>query len=330
MKIVILDRNTLGDDTPLCEIERHGELICYASTTPDQVIERIAGADVVIVNKVKMPREVISSTDTLKLICVFATGYDNIDVTAARECGVGVCNVPGYSSDSVAMYTVSAVLALATHIIEHNEFVRSGEYTLSGMANRLTPVFHEIRGNVWGVVGYGGIGRAVADIARAMGAEVVVCKQTEDSSIRCVDIDTLCKISDIITLHVPLTEKTQGLINADRIGKMKENVILVNEARGKVVDEEAVANAVLSGRIAGFGCDVYSKEPFDFTHPYDSIKHLKNVLLTPHAAWAAYEARARCAEIIGKNIDSYKMGEFLNRVDILRQNQPLSTVITQK
>lgn len=320
MKIVILDRNTLGDDTPLEEIERHGELVCYDSTAPDQVSARIRGADVVIVNKVKMPREVILSSNTLKLICVFATGYDNIDVAAAREKGVGVCNVPGYSSDSVAMYTVSTVLALATHIIEHNEFVRSGEYTLSGMANRLTPVFHEIRGKVWGVVGYGGIGSAVANIARAMGAEVVVCKQTEEKSVRCVDIDTLCRISDIITLHVPLTEKTQSLISKDRIQNMKENVILVNEARGKVVDEEAVAAAVLSGKIAAFGCDVYSKEPFDFTHPYDGIKHLKNVILTPHAAWAAYEARARCAEIIGKNIDSYKMGEFLNRVDITRQN----------
>ncbi len=320
MKIVILDRKTLGDDTPLSEIERHGEVICYDNTAPEQIPERIAGVDVVIVNKVKMTRDVIVPSDTLKLICVFATGYDNIDLSAAREKGVGVCNVPGYSSESVAMYTVATVLALATHIIEHNGFVRSGEYTKSGMANKLTPVFHEISGKVWGVVGYGGIGRSVAKIARAMGAEVVVCKESEDASVKCVDIDTLCKISDVITLHVPLTEKTFHMISKERIESMKPNVILVNEARGNVVDEDAVAQAVLSGKLCAYGCDVYSKEPFGAEHPYEKIKHLENVILTPHAAWAAYEARARCAEIIGMNIDAYKDGKTLNRVDITRQN----------
>lgn len=316
MKIAVLDKKTLGDDTPLSEIEKHGELICYDSTPSELVSERIIGVDVVIVNKVKITRDVIMSSDSLKLICVFATGYDNIDVAAAKEKGIGVCNVPGYSSESVAMYTVATVLALATHIMAHNEFVKSGEYTKSGMANRLTPVYHEISGMVWGVVGYGGIGRAVARIAEAMGAEVVVCKQTDDKSVRCVDIDTLCKISDIVTLHVPLTEKTFHLISAERIENMKRNVILVNEARGNVVDEAAVASAVMNRKIGAFGCDVYSKEPFDSEHPYVKIKDMENVLLTPHAAWAAYEARARCAEIIGKNILSFKEGKILNRVDI--------------
>ena len=320
MKIVILDRKTLGDDTPLADIERHGELISYDTTPEELISERIEGADVVIVNKVKMTREVITSSHSLKLICVFATGYDNIDLSAAKEKGVGVCNVPGYSSESVAMYTVATVLALSTHLTEHNAFVRSGEYTKSGMANRLTPVYHEISGKVWGVVGYGGIGRSVAKIARAMGAEVVVCKQSNDESVKCVDIDTLCKISDIITLHVPLTDKTLHMISKERIENMKPSVILVNEARGNVVDELAVAEAVLNGKLCAFGCDVYSKEPFGADHPYQRIKHLENVILTPHAAWAAYEARARCAEIIGNNIDAYKNGKILNRVDISGQN----------
>ena len=320
MKIVILDRKTLGDDTPLADIERHGELISYDTTPEELISERIEGADVVIVNKVKMTREVITSSRSLKLICVFATGYDNIDLSAAKEKGVGVCNVPGYSSESVAMYTVATVLALATHLTEHNAFVRSGEYTKSGMANRLTPVYHEISGKVWGVVGYGGIGRSVAKIARAMGAEVVVCKQSNDETVKCVDIDTLCKISDVITLHVPLTDKTLRMISKERIENMKPSVILVNEARGNVVDELAVAEAVLNGKLCAFGCDVYSKEPFGADHPYQRIKHLENVILTPHAAWAAYEARARCAEIIGNNIDAYKNGKILNRVDISGQN----------
>ncbi len=316
MKIVVLDKKTLGDDTPFNEIEKHGEIKFYDTTEPRLVVEHACGADVIIVNKVKITEAMMAALPALKLICVFATGYDNIDISAARKYGIAVCNVPAYSSNSVAMYTVATVLALATHIRTYNRFVTSGEYTASGNANLLAPTYHEISGKIWGIIGYGNIGRAVAKIAEAMGAHVLVNKRTDNNSGKCVDIDTLCKKSDIITVHVPLTDKTRNMISKEQIAIMKKNVIIVNEARGAVLNESDIAEAVRGGNIAGFGCDVYSAEPFTKEHPYYSIMNMENVLLTPHAAWGAYEARERCARIIGENIGSFKAGESLNRVDI--------------
>jgi glycerate dehydrogenase len=251
----------------------------------------------------------------LKLVCVFATGYDNIDIAAARELGIAVCNVPGYSTDSVALFTVATVLSLYAHLPEYSEYVRSGEYTESGVPNRLVPVYHELKGKTWGIVGYGNIGRAVGRVAEAMGASVIACKRTPTDEVRCVDIDTLCRESDIITIHCPLNDGTRGIINKDRIALMKREVVIVNEARGAVVCEEDIAAAIESNRIAAFGCDVYSREPFLKDHPYSRILERKNVLLTPHAAWGAYESRARCISIIADNIHSFFNGKFLNRVD---------------
>ena len=315
MKITVLDKNTLGEDTPFNKIEAIGEVTYYDFTPKELIAQRIKDSEVVIVNKVKLSRDEIAAASKLKLICVFATGYDNIDLIAAREYSVGVCNVPGYSTDSVAMYTVTTVLALAAHILEYNRFVTSGEYTASGMANRLVPVYHEINGKTWGIIGYGNIGRAVGKIAEAMGAKVIVNKRTPVEGVECVSVEELCLRADIITLHCPLNEQTKYLINKNMLDLMKKDAILVNAARGAVLDEQAVADAVREGRIGGFGCDVYSQEPFNEMHPYYEIMKLDNVLLTPHAAWGAYEARERCSSIIADNIISYIEGETLNRVD---------------
>ena len=316
MKIKILDSASLGEDTPLEILERFGDLEIYSATDEATIYDRCADADVIVINKVKITEKVIKSTKALKLVCVFATGFDNVDINAARECGVAVCNVPGYSTDSVALYTAATVLSFCTHLIEYRDFVVKGEYSVSGAPNRLIPVYHELRGKTWGIVGYGNIGKAVARIADAFGARVIVCKREPTRERECVDIDTLCRESDIITLHCPLNDGTMQLINEKRISLMKNNVILVNEARGAVLDEAAVADAVKKGKIAAFGCDVYSKEPFDAVHPYNEIKQLQNVILTPHAAWGAYEARVRCINTIAQNIDSFNSGKFLNRVDI--------------
>ncbi len=316
MKIKVLDRIALGMDTPIDVLNSLGEVTVYDSTSPDLVAERCKDADVVVLNKVKITADVLRAAEHLKLVCVFATGFDNIDVACARELGIAVCNVPGYSSESVALYTSATLLALTTRIFEHNSFVRSGEYTLSGSPNRLTPVFHELGGKTWGIVGYGGIGKAVAKIATAFGTRVIVNKRTPVDGVRCVDIDTLCRESDIITLHCPLNDGTRGLINAERIAMMKPNVIIINEARGAVIDERDLASAVKEGRIGAFGCDVYSIEPFGTDHPYYEIKDMPNVLLTPHSAWGAYEARERCINIIADNISAYYNGKILNRVDI--------------
>ena len=246
---------------------------------------------------------------------MFATGFDNIDISAARERGVAVCNVPGYSTESVALFTVSKVLALATHLREYSEFVRSGEYTASGVPNRLVPVYHELCGLTWGIVGYGAIGRAVGRIAGALGANVIVNKRTPVSDAECVGIEELCQRSDIITLHCPLNDGTREIINEKTLSMMKKSAILVNEARGAVVCERAVTDAVKAGRIAGFGCDVYSKEPFGKEHPYNEILDCDNVVFTPHAAWGAYEARVRCIIIILDNIKAFLDGKISNRVD---------------
>ena len=315
MKIVVLDRASLGNDTPLECLLEFGEVISYDHSTPHEAISRVCDADVIIINKVKVTRSLMESAKGLKLICVFATGYDNVDIAAASELGIGVCNVPGYSTDSVTLFTVSTVLALCSHIIEYNGFVKSGEYTQSGMPNRLTPVYHDLSGKTWGIVGYGNIGRAVGRVAEALGARVIVYKRNPVSDAFCCDINTLCRESDIITIHCPLNDESRGLINQDRISLMKPSVVLVNEARGAVLDEGAVAKAVLEGKISAFGCDVYSVEPFGEDHPYNRIMQLPNVILTPHSAWGSYEARERCINIIADNIRAFKNGNMQNRVD---------------
>ena len=316
MKIVILDKKSIGEDTPLSVLDKFGEVVCYDESSPLEAISRSFDADVIILNKIKVTRELMNSAKNLKLICVFATGYDNIDIQAAKELGIGVCNVPGYSTDSVTLFTISTVLALSSHLIEYNEYVRSGAYSSSGIPNRLTPVYHEISGKTWGIIGYGNIGRAVGRVAEALGAKVIVYKRTPTADAHNVDIDTLCRESDIITVHCPLNKESLGLINCERLNLMKPGVILVNEARGAVLDEEATARAVEEGKIAAFGCDVYSQEPFSADHPYYRIKEMKNVILTPHAAWGSYEARERCINIIADNISSFIDGKTSNRVDI--------------
>ncbi len=315
MKITILDNISMGDDTPFYILDRLGEVRAFAATTKENAVEHIADSDVIILNKVKITADIIERVPNLKLICVFATGYDNIDVIAARAHGIAVCNVPGYSTDSVTLFTVATVLSLVAHLSEYKEYVRSGKYSESSAANKITPVFHEMRGKKWGIVGFGNIGKAVAKVAEALGAEVFVNKRTPDEAYNCVDIDTLCRESNIITVHCPLNDSTRNLINKDRIELMKRDAVLVNEARGAVLNERDVADAIKSGRLAAFGCDVYSSEPFSKDHPYNEIKALDNVILTPHAAWGAYEARARCISVISDNITSFFGGERLNRVD---------------
>ena len=316
MKIVVLDRASLGMDTPLDVLYGLGDVTVYDKTAPRELINNIGDADVAVLNKVKVTREAMLGAANLKLICVFATGYDNIDIAAARECGVAVCNVPAYSTNSVAQFTVATVLSLASNLVTYREYVKNGSYTASGIANKLTPVYHELAGKTWGIIGYGNIGRSVGKVAGALGARVIVNKRVPALDCECVDIDTLCRESDVITVHCPLNSETSGLINAEKIALMKSNVILVNEARGAVLCESDVANAVLNGKIAAFGCDVYSVEPMPKDHPYQAIKGLDNVILTPHSAWGAYEARNRCINVISQNISSYMKGKKLNRVDI--------------
>ena len=314
MIITVLDADTLGSDLDLSRLAKVGTPRIYGKTSSDQISDRISDTDAVIVNKIKLNKDNLRNAKNLKLICVAATGYDNIDIAYCKENGIQVSNVVGYSTHSVAQTTVATVLDLATHIRQFNRYVVSGEYTASGVANKVAPVYYELREKTWGIVGLGNIGRAVADVAKAFGARVIANKRTPVSDYECVDIDTLCKESDIITIHCPLNDESRNLIDEKRLALMKKDVVIVNEARGAVVNEADVANAVKKGMIGAFGSDVYSTEPFGTDHPFYEIKDYSNVLLTPHAAWGSYESRVRCISIICDNIAAFIEGERKNRI----------------
>lgn len=313
MKIAILDKATLGEDIDLSCIRALGETYEHPSTTAEEMAEHAKDADVIIVNKVKCNEDTLAELENLKLICVAATGYDNVALDYCKSRGIGLCNVPGYSTDSVAQVSVALAMNLATHIGEYTDFVNSGKYTEAGLANRLVPVFHEMSAMKWGVVGGGGIGTKVAEIAKAIGCEVVVCRRKQEGDYPLADIDTLCRECDIISLHVPLSDETRNMINRERIESMKQGAVVVNTARGAVCDERALADAVKAKKIL-LGCDVYSIEPFGKDHPFAEIVGLENVCLTPHMAWGAYESRMRCVKIISENIKGYFGGSEQNRI----------------
>ena len=316
MKTVILDAGTLGDDVDLSVFGKFGEVEIFDRTDPADVSARIADADFAVLNKVKMNRNTVGEAKKLKLVCVAATGYDNIDLPFMRSRGTGVCNVAGYSTDSVAQLTAAMVLSLVTNLPSFTSYVADGSYSRGASANCLTPVYHEIAGMTWGIVGYGNIGRKVGEIARALGCRVIVCKRTPVHDAECVSLDGLCEAADIISVHTPLTEETRGLISRARIAKMKKNAVVINVARGAVCDEAALCEAVREGRIGGIGVDVYSSEPFREDSPYYEIRQLPNVCLTPHMAWGSHEARIRCVSEMALNIESFLDGGTRSRVDI--------------
>lgn len=323
MKINVLDASTLGADLDLSVLEMNGKhkLTVWQTTSQDEMAEHLVGADILLLNKIKLNSETLSDfladreRYPLKLICETATGYDNIDIDLCRRIGIAVTNVIGYSSYSVSQVTASIVLSLVNHLPEYAGYVNDGSYSKSGCANSLTPVFHELYDKTWGVLGLGRIGRQTAKIAEALGCRVLATKRTPDSEITCVDVDTLCRESDILTIHVPLNDETYKILNRDRIASMKHDAILVNMARGAVIDEQAVADAILGGQLGGFGADVYSVEPFLDGHPFCKILEDPRVCLTPHMSWGAYEARVRCIDEIVENIKAFERGERRYRVD---------------
>ena len=315
MRIVFLDAATIGEDLTyesFCEL---GEVVVYQTTSEDEFENHIQGADVVVINKLRLNATNLPKAPSVKLICLAATGFDNVDLEYCRKAGIGVCNVVGYSTQSVAQLTLSMALSLYTNLTQFTDFVRSGEYTRVGLANKLTPVYHEIAGKTWGIVGYGNIGKQVARVAETMGCKILVYKRTPIEGVECVALDTICQKSDILSLHVPLNEQTKNLLDKKHIAMLKKGAVVINVARGAVADEGALAKAVLEEHIGGLGIDVYSKEPFDSNHPFNKIKHLPNVLLTPHMAWGGYETRVRLLTEIKENILSFYNGKKRCRVD---------------
>ena len=313
MKIVLLDYGTLGPEIDLSPLRDAGELVAYEMTAQEGIAARIQDADVVITNKLKLNRQSLALAQQLKLICVTATGFDNVDIPYCTEQGIAVCNVPGYSTDSVAQLTVAVVLALSNKLITYRDHVHSGFYSRSGSPNILTPVWHELAGKTWGIVGCGNIGRKVADVAKALGCKVLVYRRKPDPDYENADLDALLQQSDVVSVHLPLNDETRGILSREKIALMKKDAIFVNVARGAVADEAALADAVAAGKLGGLGVDVFSAEPMPEDHPYSRILDKDNVIFTPHCAWSAKEARNRCVREVAENICAFSRGEKRNR-----------------
>ncbi len=317
MRIVLLDAGTLGKDMDVSCFEKFGTFTAYRATAAKDVPEHIKDADIVITNKVKLTSQVLAEAEHIKLICVTATGYDNVDMDYARKHGIGVCNVRDYSTESVAEVTLSLVLALTYRLPVFDTYCKNGAYTASGVQNLLEPVFYELSGKTWGVYGYGSIGKRVASLARAFGCRVLVCRKTPEEGQETVSLAGLFEKSDIISLHTPLTDATRHSVNAQILAKAAKKPILVNAARGAVVEEEAVTAAVETGFLSGFATDVYAEEPMRADSPFMRLKEKNNVIFTPHMAWGAYEARVRLLEEICRNVESFLAGGTRSRVDLM-------------
>ena len=315
LNICVLDAATLGEDLDLSVLSRVGQVKVYATTAPEEVAERLVDCDIVLINKIRLGAQNLKWATRLKLICVAATGYDNIDVEYCRTHGIGVSNVVGYSTNNVAQLTVAMALSLITHLPAYNRITADGSYTRGGVANCLTPAYHEIAGKTWGVLGYGNIGGAVGRIASAMGCRVLAYKRTPVEGVACVDLETICRESDILSIHLPLSDATRGILDAEHIAMLKSGAIVINVARGAVTDEAALAEALVSGQLGGLGVDVYSTEPFPESHPFYALRERENVCLTPHMAWGSIEARQRCLGEIVLNMEAFLRGERRNRLD---------------
>lgn len=313
LSIVALDALQLND-LDWSALEALGDVTRYDGTAPDQVPARAGDADVLLVNKVKLPESVLSQLPKLKYVGVLATGYDNVDTAAAARRNIAVTNVPGYSSDSVAQLTFALLLELCHHAGEHSRRV------LEEKAWSRQPYYcfwdfplSELAGRTMGVVGLGRIGVRVAEIARAFGMNVIAYTRTSKDivGVKCVDFDRLLAESDVISLNCPLTEQTRGLINADALARMKKTAYLINTSRGGVIVEDDLRRALDAGMIAGAAVDVLSSEPPAEDNP---LLHAKNIIVTPHIAWATTEARTRLLSIVTDNLSAYLRGEKLNRV----------------
>lgn len=315
MRIVFLDAATMGDDISVAPVASIGEYTAYSATNPEEVAGRVADADVIITNKVRLGAENLGAAHHLRLICVAATGYDNIDVAYARTRGIAVCNVVGYSTESVVQVTFALALSLLNHLPSYNRYVTSRAYQNGNMCNHISPYFHELNGKTWGIIGYGHIGARVGAVASAFGCHVLVANRSLKSGVEQCDLKTLLQRSDIVSLHIPLCGETRRLLGRGELSLVKEGAILINAARGAVVDETAVAEAVLSGKLL-YGCDVYSHEPLTPDHPIARLYDSAGACLTPHMAWGSVEARERCIEAIAENIRAFLSGGKKNRVDL--------------
>lgn len=307
MKIVFLDEYTLGG-ADLSAIRSLGDYTGYTKTTPEEVVERAKDAEVVIVNKVVVGEREMNALPNLRLICVAATGVNNIDLVAAKEHGILVRNAVGYSTHTVAEATLGSVLALLRQTNYYDRYVKSGEYSASGEWVNFDRPTHRLWGKNWGIVGMGNIGREVARLAEAFGCKVAYASTSgtsREEQYERKDLDSLLAWADVVSVHCPLNETTKGLIDAEQIAKMKSSAVVVNVARGGIVVEEAVAKALDEGRLAGAAFDVYPSEPMPADSPLLHTSDPDKLLLSPHNAWSAVESIEALVECIANNIKVY-------------------------
>jgi glycerate dehydrogenase len=303
MKIVLLDAITFGD-TDLSCFDMLGEVYSFASTDPSLTELRIKNMDVIVTNKVVITKEHMKNSPSLKLICVAATGMNNVDIEAARELGIEVKNVAGYSTDSVVQHTFSMLFYLMGHSRYYDEVVKSGEYSRSAVFTDVSHPFFEIKGKTWGIIGLGAIGREVARVARAFGANVIYYSTSGRNSsdeFEQVVLHRLLESSDIISIHAPLNERTKNLLNYEKLQHLKEGAVVLNLGRGGIIDEKAVAE-IVDERELYFGLDVFEKEPLPEDSPLLAVKNPERLYLTPHIAWTSVEAREKLIASVCQNI----------------------------
>lgn len=308
MKIVFLDRKTIGDDIDLSGFEAFGEVVTYDYSTPDEVPERVRDADIIVVNKIPVNEKTCGEAKELKLVCVTATGTNNLDKEFLANRGIEWRNVAGYSTEAVAQHTFALLFYLFEHLNYYDEYVKSEKYVNDRQFTHFEQRFHELNGMNWGIIGLGAIGSRVAQIAQCFGANVSYYStsgKNHSTDYREVDFNTLLAESDIITIHAPLDENTMHLIDKAALTKMKNSAILINVGRGPIIVEKDLAEALECGQIAAAGLDVLDVEPMSPENPLVKIKDSNKLLITPHIAWAAVEARQRLMKIIEGQIKEW-------------------------
>ena len=308
MKIVILDADTVGESIALEKIAQLGEFMKYARTSADETIARIKDAEIVITNKVIIGQKEMDSAPSLKLICVTATGTNNIDLEYAAQKGIIVKNVADYSTESVTQVTFMHIFRLLTHGQYWDGFVKGGAWTRSGLFTDISHTWPQLAGHTIGIIGMGKIGGRVAQVASAFGMKVVYFSTSGTG--HCTDypslpLGELLAVCDIVSIHAPLNERTRNLIGAEQLRLMKRTAILVNAGRGGIVDEDDLAKALDEGTIAGAGLDVFMSEPIPSGHPFLKMAHFERLSLSPHIAWTSNEARDTLLQRVYQNIRNY-------------------------
>ncbi len=319
MKLVVLERNSAGKDVDVSCFEKFGEVEYYPNTVAENTAQRVREADIIMANKAPLNETTLKDAPNVKLICLLATGFDNVDLAYCKSRGIKVTNVVNYCTSTVAQHTLLLALALSEKLAFYDDYVKSGTYSTQDRFSNFDRAFYDLEGKTWGIVGMGTIGRRVAGLAKAFGCKVIFYSASGKSTCtdyERVEFDTLLQESDILSLHCPLSDRTRGLINKDALLKMKETAILVNVARGPVVDTQALYDALIANQIAGAGLDVLEREPMAEDNPLAQIKDSTKLIITPHMAWASVESRTNLVQEVVKNIEAFLAGENRNVVNL--------------